>query len=143
MPQLARTLDRRPPPLPASSIYAFAALDLGLPYVNFTPSLGATFPALEELAVARRAVVAGKDGKTGETLLKTVLAPMFKHRNWQVLSWVGHNIFGNRDGLVLDDPINKASKIQTKDQVISSNVGYKPDTLVTIEYIPSLDDWKT
>jgi len=142
-PQLARTLDRRPPAVPASSIYAFAALDLGLPYVNFTPSLGATIPALEELALARKTVIAGKDGKTGETLLKTVLAPMFKHRNWQILSWVGHNIFGNRDGLVLDDPVNKSSKIKTKDQVISGVVGYRPQTHVSIEYIESLDDWKT
>src|SRR5262245_28745237 len=143
MQALARTLDRRPPLLPASSSYAFAALDLGLPYVNFTPSLGATFPALEELAVARKTVVAGKDGKTGETLLKTVLAPMFKHRNWQVLSWVWNNIFGNRDGLVLDDPAKKSSKIKTKDQVISGVVGYRPQTHVSIEYIESMDDWKT
>src|SRR5262249_41622216 len=64
-------------------------------------------------------------------------------RNWQILSWVGHNIFGNRDGLVLDDPLNKASKIRTKDQVISGVVGYKPQTHVSIEYIESLDDWKT
>ena len=56
---------------------------------------------------------------------------------------MGHNIFGNRDGLVLDDPVNKASKIKTKDQVISGIVGYKPQTHVSIEYIESLDDWKT
>ena len=105
--------------LPASALYAWAALDLGLPYINFTPSLGASFPAAEELAEQRGAVYGGKDGKTGETLLKTVLAPMFALRNWRILSWVGHNIFGNRDGQVLDDPANKASKIQTKDQVIS------------------------
>ncbi len=114
-----------------------------MPYINFTPSLGATFPALEELAVARKTVLGGKDGKTGETLLKTVLAPMFALRNWQIQSWVGHNIFGNRDGLVLDDPVNKASKIKTKDQVVSGIVGYKPQTHVSIEYIESLDDWKT
>lgn len=128
---------------PASSLYAWAALDLGFPYANFTPSLGASFPAALELCEARKTCTSGKDGKTGETLMKTVLAPMFKHRHLEVLSWVGHNIFGNRDGLVLDDPVNKASKIETKDQVVSGIVGYKPDTLVTIEYIPSLDDWKT
>lgn len=131
------------PVLPASSLYAYAALDLGLPYVNFTPCLGATMPALEELAVKRGTVIAGKDGKTGETLMKTVLAPMFAHRNWRILSWVGHNIFGNRDGVVLDDPRNKAAKVGHKDAVISSIVGYKPSTLVSIEYIPSMDDWKT
>lgn len=132
-----------PPLLPASGLYALAALDLGLPYVNFTPSLGASFPAALELAERRRTVVAGQDGKTGETLLKTVLAPMFQKRHLRVLSWVGHNIFGNRDGVVLNDPENKASKIRTKDQVVSSILGYKPQTHVSIEYIESLDDWKT
>jgi myo-inositol-1-phosphate synthase len=131
------------PVLPASSLYALAALDLGLPYVNFTPSLGASFPAALEVARERGAVVAGKDGKTGETLLKTVLAPMFACRNLRILSWVGHNIFGNRDGLVLNDPRNKESKVRTKDQVIAQIVGYKPQTHVSIEYIESLDDWKT
>jgi len=129
--------------LPASALYAWAAIDLGLPYINFTPSLGASFPAIQELAEQRGAVYGGKDGKTGETLLKTVLAPMFLLRNWKILSWVGHNIFGNRDGLVLDDPANKASKVQTKDKVLGSIVGYKPQTHVSIEYIESLDDWKT
>jgi myo-inositol-1-phosphate synthase len=133
----------RAPVLPASSLYAWAAVDLGLPYINFTPSLGASFPALQELAGRRQAVIGGKDGKTGETLMKSVLAPMFAWRNWQILSWVGHNIFGNRDGLVLDDPDNKQSKLRSKDQVISQIVGYKPQTHVSIEYIESLDDWKT
>ncbi len=141
--RLRPALERRQPPLPASSLYAWAALDLGLPYINFTPSLGASVPALLELAQERGAVTAGKYGKTGETLMKSVLAPMFALRNWQILSWVGHNIFGNRDGQVLDDPANKESKIRTKDQVVSSIVGYKPQTLVSIEYIGSLDDWKT
>jgi myo-inositol-1-phosphate synthase len=141
--RLTPALDRRQSPLPASSLYAWAALDLGLPFINFTPSLGASLPALQELAQQRRAAVGGKDGKTGETLLKSVLAPMFALRNWQILSWVGHNIFGNRDGKVLDDPNNKASKIRTKDALISQIVGYKPQTHVSIEYIESLDDWKT
>src|SRR5262249_58892468 len=88
--------------LPSSSLYAWAALDLGLAYVNFTPSLGASAPPLLELATQRQTVTAGKDAKTGETLLKSVLAPMFALRNWRILSWVGHNIFGNRDGVVLD-----------------------------------------
>lgn len=143
LPRLTAALDSRQPPLPASSLYAWAALELGLPYINFTPSLGASCPALEELGTSHKAVFCGKDGKTGETLLKTVLAPMFALRNWNILSWVGHNIFGNRDGQVLDDPINKSSKIRTKDQVISGIVGYKPQTHVSIEYIQSLDDWKT
>lgn len=129
--------------IPASAIYAWAALDMGWPYVNFTPSLGASFPAIQQLAEQRGAVYGGQDGKTGETLLKTVLAPMFALRNLHVMSWVGHNIFGNRDGKVLDDPKNKESKVLTKDKVVSSIVGYKPQTHVSIEYIESLDDWKT
>ncbi|MCI0460216.1 MAG: inositol-3-phosphate synthase [Gemmataceae bacterium] len=141
--RLLPALEKRQPVLPASALYAWSALDLGLPYINFTPSLGASFPAAHELAEARKAVHGGKDGKTGETLLKTVLAPMFALRNLRVLSWVGHNIFGNRDGLVLDDPANKESKIRTKDQVLTQILGYKPQTHVSIEYIESLDDWKT
>lgn len=136
-------LDNKQTELPASALYAWAAIDLGLPFVNFTPSLGASFPAALELAEQRRGVVCGKDGKTGETMMKSVLAPMFAHRNLRILSWVGHNIFGNRDGLVLDDPVNKESKIRTKDQLIQQIVGYKPETHVSIEYIPSMDDWKT
>jgi myo-inositol-1-phosphate synthase len=129
--------------LPASSLYAIAALRSGHTYINFTPSMGASFPAAYQLAESRDALHGGKDGKTGETLLKTVLAPMFAHRNLQVMSWVGHNIFGNRDGLILDDPVNKASKVGSKDQVVHSILGYKPATLVTIEYIPDMGDWKT
>ena len=86
---------------------------------------------------------AGQDGKTGETLLKSVLAPMFAARNLEVMSWVGHNIFGNLDGLVLDDPANKAAKIKGKDQLVGNILGYDPQTLVSIEYIRSLGDWKT
>ena len=59
------------------------------------------------------------------------------------MSWVGHNIFGNRDGLVLDDPANKSSKVDTKDRVVTQILGYKPQTLVTIEYLPDMGDWKT
>ncbi len=129
--------------LPSSSLYAAAALRGGHSYINFTPSLGASVPALEQLAESSGSLLAGKDGKTGETLMKTVLAPMFAHRNLEVLSWVGHNIFGNRDGVVLDDPANKASKVTTKDQVVTEILGYKPASLVSIEYIPDMADWKT
>ena len=143
VPRFRAALEAKDAAIPASALYGWAALDLGVPYINFTPSLGASFPAALDLATERKTSVSGKDGKTGETLMKTVLAPMFAHRNFKILSWVGHNIFGNRDGIVLDDPTNKASKIQTKDQVVSSIVGYKPQTHVSIEYIQSLDDWKT
>ncbi|HEX2475711.1 MAG TPA: inositol-3-phosphate synthase [Lacipirellulaceae bacterium] len=129
--------------LPASSLYAIAALELGMAYINFTPSLGSTPAAVQELAELRGTCHAGQDGKTGETLLKSVLAPMFAARNLEVLSWVGHNIFGNLDGLVLDDPANKAAKIKSKDQLLRQILNYDPQTLVSIEYIRSLGDWKT
>ncbi|MCS6864613.1 MAG: inositol-3-phosphate synthase [Gemmataceae bacterium] len=129
--------------LPTSSLYAFAALDAGFPYVNLTPSCGATLPALAELARQRRVPYAGQDLKTGETLLKSVLAPLFAKRNLRVLSWVGHNILGNRDGLVLNDPENKASKVRSKDHLLAELLGYKPQSLVSIEFVASLDDWKT
>ncbi len=129
--------------LPTSGLYAYAALDAGFAYANLTPSLGAAVPALEELAVKRKVPHAGRDLKTGETLLKSVLAPMFLKRNLRVLSWVGHNILGNRDGLVLNDPQNKLSKVRTKDALLADVLGYRPQSHVSIEYIESLDDWKT
>jgi myo-inositol-1-phosphate synthase len=129
--------------LPASSLYAYAAIDAGYPYVNFTPSQGASTPALEQLAIERSCPIAGQDGKTGETLIKSVLAPMFLARNLQVLSWFGQNLIGNRDGLVLRNPANKSAKLASKDQVIAGVLGYQPQTQVGIEYVPSLDDWKT
>jgi myo-inositol-1-phosphate synthase len=140
---LAKQIDDNSSSLPASSLYAVAALDMGLPYINFTPSLGASPPAIQELADLRKTCHAGQDGKTGETLLKSVLAPAFAARNLEVMSWVGHNIFGNLDGLVLDDPANKAAKIKSKDQLVGNILGYDPQTLVSIEYIRSLGDWKT
>lgn len=130
-------------PLPASSLYAIAALDLGCSYINFTPSLGATPMAIDELARQRGTRHMGYDGKTGETLLKSTLAPMFANRNLEVMSWVGHNIFGNMDGKVLDDPANKKSKVISKDRLLRQIFGYAPQTLVTIEYIESMGDWKT
>lgn len=129
--------------LPSSSLYALAAVRGGHSYVNFTPSLGASVPGIEELSEKTGSLLAGKDGKTGETLMKTVLAPMFAHRNLRVQSWVGHNIFGNRDGVILNDPVNKAAKVNTKDWVTTQTLGYKPNTLVTIEYVPDMGDWKT
>src|SRR5262249_48803218 len=88
---------------PASLLYASAAFAAGCAYVNFTPSLGSSVPALREMAKRERAPHCGNDGKTGETLLKTVLAPMFRARNLRVLAWQGYNMLGNRDGEVLND----------------------------------------
>ncbi len=130
-------------PLAASSLYAISALELGLPFVNFTPSLGSAPAAICELAIASETCHMGHDGKTGETLLKSTLAPMFANRNLEVMSWVGHNIFGNMDGKVLDDPDNKKTKVTSKDRLLGQIFGYSPQTLVSIEYIESLGDWKT
>src|SRR5262249_60337020 len=95
--KLLPALERRPNVLPASSLYAWAALDLGWPYINFTPSLGATFPAALQLAQTRKAVCGGQDGKTGENLLESVLAPVFGPRNLPIPSRGRPNIFGNMD----------------------------------------------
>ena len=130
-------------PLPASTVYAIAAIQAGCSFVNFTPSVGTNLPAVCELAEREGALHVGRDGKTGETLLKSVLAPMFAARNLKVLSWVGHNIFGNLDAVVLDDPVNKANKVRSKDHLLTEILGYRPQTLVSIEYIESMGDWKT
>ncbi len=129
--------------LPPSSLYAIAAFRSGCSYINFTPSPGPDLPPLGELAVEQQVRYMGCDGKTGETLLKSVLAPMFARRHLRVLSWVGHNIFGNLDGKILDHPANKASKIATKDRLLGHILGYRPQTLVSIEFVESLGDWKT
>jgi len=143
-PRLDALLDRpRKCSLPASSLYAIAALDLGFPYINFTPSLGSAPAAIRELAIERGTCHMGCDGKTGETLLKSILAPMFAKRNLEVMSWVGHNIFGNLDGKVLDNQENKKSKVASKDHLLHEILGYRPQTLVSIEYIASLGEWKT
>ncbi len=142
--ELAEVLETATDPaLPASSLYAVAAMQSGCAFVNFTPSIGSDLPALEELALKTGTLHMGRDGKTGETLLKSVLAPMFARRNLEVMSWVGHNIFGNLDGLVLDDPINKENKVRSKDHLLTEILGYSPQTLVSIEYIESMADWKT
>ncbi len=130
-------------PVPASTLYAIAALEAGYSYINFTPSLGSAPEAVDELARRQKTRHMGCDGKTGETLMKSVLAPLFARRNLPVMSWVGHNIFGNLDGKVLDDPSNKQAKVRTKDQLLGAILGYRPQTHVSIEYIESLGDWKT
>jgi myo-inositol-1-phosphate synthase len=68
---------------------------------------------------------------------------MFAARNLQVMSWVSHNIFGNMDGRVLDDPTNKRAKLESKDRLLGEILGYKPQTHISIEFIESLGDWKT
>lgn len=126
-----------------STLYAYAALQEGCAYINFTPSPAALPPAIIQLAEERGLPVMGSDGKTGETLVKSALAPMFAMRNLQVLSWEGFNILGNQDGKVLEYPANKASKIESKDHLLPKILGYSPHTSVHINYVPSLDDQKT
>lgn len=128
--------------LPPSALYAFAAFEGGDAYVNFTPSVGSRVPALAELAEARGAVHAGADGKTGETLVKSVLAELFARRNLPVLSWFGQNILGNEDGRVLEHPDNKATKVRSKDHLLAKILGYAPETKVGIDYVGSLGEWK-
>ena len=127
----------------AGSLYAFAAILEGCPYINFTPSNSPLLPALVGLAEAEGVPVMGSDGKTGETLVKSALIPMFTARNFEVLSWEGFNILGNMDGKVLDDPENKESKLMTKDHMLGKALGYSPHSGVHIHYVPSLDDLKT
>jgi len=131
------------PVLPASSIYAIAAFEAGASYVNFTPSVGATPAAIQQLAYSRRMPHAGYDGKSGETMLKAVLAPMFAARNLHVRSWVGHNILGNLDGWVLQEAAHKEPKLRSKDHLVGEVLGYTPQSLVSIEFIESMGDWKT
>lgn len=136
-------------PQPASILYAYASIRTGSPFVNFTPSVGANIPALLDLAAEVGVPIAGNDGKTGETLVKTALAPMFRARALQVLAWQGYNMLGNRDGEVLRDPSHKASKLESKDAALRSILGGgdspsgAPHTQVSIDYVPSLGDWKT
>lgn len=126
----------------ASTIYAYAAIQSGCPYINFTPSNGALFPAMVQLAEREGVPVMGNDGKTGETLVKSALAPMFPCRNLEVLSWEGFNILGNMDGYVLNHPKNKESKIDSKHGVLARILGYEPHAEVGINYVPSLRDEK-
>jgi myo-inositol-1-phosphate synthase len=124
-------------------LYAYVALERGYPYVNFTPSLGISPPALQELGHKHHVPFFGSDGKTGETLMKTVLAPLFRYRNLEVMSWEGFNILGGGDGRVLDDPRHKRSKVRSKAGVLASSLGYAPHSRVSIEYVPSMGNWKT
>lgn len=140
---LNTALSRRASPLPASSLYAIAAIEEGMPFISFTPSLGCGVAGIRQLAEQNGVPIMGSDGKTGETLMKTVLAPMFRDRHLRIESWVGHNVLGNGDGAILDSEPNKSSKLEKKDSVVASIVGYKPQTRTTIEYVRSLNDWKT
>ena len=129
---------------PASVLYALAAIESGFPYVNFTTCIGSSFPAMDELARKHGVPHVGRDGKTGETLMKTTLAPMFVARNLKVMSWEGYNMLGNRDGKVLDDPKANAAKCKDKDNCLRDILNDdETHSRVRIDYVPSLGDWKT
>lgn len=129
--------------LPASSLYAAAALRAGCPYVNFTPSTGLHHPALAAPAAASGLPYAGRDGKTGQTLLRSVLGPMFAQRALAVRAWSGTNLLGGGDGAALADPAAAAAKNAGKERVLADTLGSAPEGEVHIDDVPSLGDWKT
>ncbi|MGA5096302.1 inositol-3-phosphate synthase [Streptomyces lavendulocolor] len=132
--------DPRPAP---SSLYAAAALRAGCPYVNFTPSTGLRTTALTEAFAARGLPHAGRDGKTGQTLLRSVLAPMFVQRALSVRAWSGTNLLGGGDGAALADPAAAAAKNAGKERVLTDTLGHTPQGEVHIDDVPALGDWKT
>jgi myo-inositol-1-phosphate synthase len=129
--------------LPGSSLYACAAFSAGCGYVDFTPSTGARLPALDQLARQAGVPYAGNDGKTGETLLKSVLAPMFAMRHLQVRSWSGINLLGGGDGASLVEPGANAAKTASKHRVLRETLGYEPEGRTRIDYVADIGDQKT
>ena len=104
--------------IPSSMIYAYAAIKEGIPYANAAPNLSADVPALNELAATTGSPLSGKDLKTGQTLIKTIIAPGLKARLLGVEGWYSTNILGNRDGEVLDDPESFKTKEESKKSVL-------------------------
>jgi myo-inositol-1-phosphate synthase len=102
------------PEISPSQIYAYAALKSGVPYANGAPHLTVDTPAMMELARERELPICGKDFKTGQTFMKTLVAPGLKSRMLGLSGWFSTNILGNRDGEVLDDPGSFKSKEETK-----------------------------
>jgi len=138
------------PAIAPSQIYAYAAIMEGVPYANGAPNLSADSPALTQLAEERGVPIAGKDFKTGQTLMKTILAPGLKSRMLGIRGWFSTNILGNRDGEVLDDPDSFRSKEVTKSGVLDTIL--QPDVYrelyedlyhkVRINYYPPRGDEK-
>jgi myo-inositol-1-phosphate synthase len=113
-------LKKNDPAIAPSMIYAYAAIAEGIPYANGAPNLSADIPALEQLAKQTGSPLGGKDFKTGQTLMKTILAPGFKARLIGLSGWFSTNILGNRDGEVLDDPESFKTKEESKLGVLDS-----------------------
>ncbi len=131
------------PALPPSSLYAAAALRAGCPYVNFTPSTGLHHPELATLAADSGLPYAGRDGKTGQTLLRAALAPMLTQRALAVRAWSGTNLLGGGDGAALADPAAAAAKNAGKERVLAETLATPPEGEVHIDDVPALGDWKT
>ncbi|MBM2615604.1 inositol-3-phosphate synthase [Actinoplanes sp. LDG1-06] len=129
--------------LPPSSLYAYAAFLAGCPFVDFTPSTGTRLRALREMAAEAGLPYAGHDGKTGETLVKSVLAPMFAMRHLRVRTWAGTNLLGGGDGANLADPAARAAKSGSKQRVLAETLGYQPQGSSHIEYVDDIGDFKT
>jgi myo-inositol-1-phosphate synthase len=145
-----RGLRENAPGISPSMIYAYAALSSDVPFVNGAPNLSVDIPALVELATQRQLPIAGKDFKTGQTLLKTIIAPGLKARALGLNGWFSTNILGNRDGEVLDDPGSFRTKEVSKSNVLDEIL--QPDLYadlygeyyhkVRIEYYPPRGDAK-
>jgi myo-inositol-1-phosphate synthase len=130
-----KALDDDSKEISPAMLYAYAAISEKVPYGNFTPSVAADTPALIEYAEKQGVPLAGKDGKTGQTMIKTVLAPALKTRALKVEGWYSTNILGNRDGLALSNEESLASKVKTKGSVLDDILGYKvEDHIVDIRY---------
>jgi myo-inositol-1-phosphate synthase len=117
-----KALANNDPAVPPSMVYAYAALSRGIPFANGAPNLTVDVPALVQLAHEKGAPVCGKDFKTGQTLMKTIIAPGLKSRMIGLNGWFSTNILGNRDGEVLDDPdsfkTKEESKLSVLDQIL-------------------------
>ncbi|MFD5829067.1 inositol-3-phosphate synthase [Lentzea sp. NPDC060358] len=124
--------------LPPSSIAAYAAVRAGCAYVDFTPSTGIRVPALTALAGRRGLPYAGSDGKTGQTLVRSVLAPMFEARALRVRSWAGTNLLGGGDGASLASPDRAAAKLASKAGVLPPGT----EAPLHIDNVPSLGERK-
>ena len=109
-----KALEQSDDSIPSSMVYAYAAIREGIPFANAAPNLTADIPAMLELAARTKAPLAGNDMKTGQTLIKTIIAPGLKARLIGVKGWYSTNILGNRDGEVLDDPESFKTKEESK-----------------------------
>jgi myo-inositol-1-phosphate synthase len=118
MAAFEKGLEASDPAIPSSMIYAYAAISEGIPYANAAPNLSADIPALIELAAKTGSPLTGKDLKTGQTLIKTIIAPGLKARLIGIEGWYSTNILGNRDGEVLDDPESFKTKEESKKSVL-------------------------